>query len=131
MSDWPGVNCGLSVSRKPVSTNDSRLDMLALLPSAGVIVLRRSVLRTISVVLCDSGVVRPLGVSCVRDPARLWRLPTNDKRELKWETLHYTDGLKVWCGTDTYRETPKTKQKNKRIFLRANRGRLNRDYTSV
>lgn len=60
---WPGVNCGLSVSRKPVSTNDSRLDVVGVWSDAVGITDRRSAFFDISVMLRDNGVVFSLVVA--------------------------------------------------------------------
>lgn len=70
VNDWPGVNCGLSVSRKPVSINDSRFDEPP--NSAGLITLFLSVRSDIDIMLCDVGGRSDAGdASWLRDPIKL------------------------------------------------------------
>lgn len=94
MSDWPGVNCGFSVSTKPVSTNDARLDVCS--DSGGLMCDRCSgSLRSGFTIVgieetgvgmedCPDARSLPGDVSCVLEPSELV-LRLSDIRELKWE----------------------------------------------
>lgn len=89
---WEGVNCGLRISRKPVSTKDARLDDVAAEDGAGPASLLEA---SLSLSLLDCGandlrlaklVLEPVRslrdvVNCVRDPSNDWRLDESEVRE--------------------------------------------------
>lgn len=75
VSDCPGVNCGFSVSRKPVSTNDARFEGGGIASGGPIDVFVGFGISDFSLD-CDCD-------SCDLDPDKLWRLPANDRRELK------------------------------------------------